>query len=229
MDKVSKLVANNAAWIHEASSALGIKGEFTPSLWQNFHDMPPIFPNADTLGGTEAEQLSAIQALVDKRSGKIVAVKDAWARLDLAPLGFEPLFEATWLYREAVLIEKVAGIHVERVSTPEALRDFAIGCNGEELADVYSPALLRPDIVWILAKEGETILGGITAFASNGLNGLNNLFAADKTIENALIREGINAFPDLPACDYTGEENTSVYLDLGFERVGKLRVWLRHP
>jgi hypothetical protein len=229
MNKIAKLVANNAAWIHMANAALGKEGEFTPILWQNFNDMPPIFPNADTLGGTEAEQITAIQALVDKRSGKLVAVKDAWARLDLAPLGFEPLFEAVWLYRDAAPIEKAKEFAIERITTPEALREFAIGCNGEELASVYSPALLRPDIVWFLARKEGKVTGGITAVAAEGINGLNNLFGDDESIKNALIREAINAFPDLPAGDYTGEESIAPYLAHGFEALGKLRVWLRHP
>jgi hypothetical protein len=229
MELISRLVANNAAWIHQANAALGKVGEFTPILWQNFNDMPPIFPNADTLGGTEAEQLQAIQALANKRSGKLVAVKDAWARLDLAPLGFEPLFEANWLYRDAAPIEKSSEFQIERITTPEALRDFAIACNGEELADVYAPALLKSHILWFLARKEGKIVGGITAFAAEGLNGLNNLFADDKSIESALIRAGINAFPDLPASDYTGDAGVPVYHALGFKTVGKLRVWLRHP
>jgi hypothetical protein len=229
MDKVTKLVANNAAWIHEAMNALGMAGEFTPILWQNFHDMPAIFPNADTLGGTEAEQLSAIKSLAKAREGKLVAVKDAWARLDLAPLGFEPLFEAQWLYREAKPLEKISNISFEHITTAEGLREFAAACNGDELTYVYTPALLQPDIVWIVVREEGKLIGGVTCFSAEGLNGINNLFARDKALEEALIREAVNAFPDLPSCDYTGEDSIAPYLKLGFETVGKLRVWLRHP
>lgn len=72
---ISKLAANNAAWIDMAVSALGIPGEFTPVLWQNSNDMPPVFPNADTLGGTPDEQLAAIQELVTNGAGNKNLVK----------------------------------------------------------------------------------------------------------------------------------------------------------
>jgi hypothetical protein len=71
-DKVARMVLNNAAWIDMAVSALGIGGEFTPILWRNTNDMPPIFPNADILGGTEAGQIAAIKQLMEARSGKVV-------------------------------------------------------------------------------------------------------------------------------------------------------------
>lgn len=92
-DNIQQLAANNAAWIHEATGALNRSGEFTPVLWQNVHDLPPIFPNAVTLGRTDAEQMAAIESLVRRRPGRVTAVKDSWARLDLAPLGFDLLFE----------------------------------------------------------------------------------------------------------------------------------------
>ncbi len=229
MDTISQFVANNAAWIHEAVSASGLPGEFTPVLWQNHHDMPPIFPNADTLGGTESEQLAAITALIKRRPGRVTVVKDAWARLDLTPLGFEPLFEAAWIYRNACpLAIPVENVGLERVTTAEGLRAFAAACNGEKLAGVYSHKLLnRPDIAWIAAHREGNLIGGVTAFLAHGMNGINNLFAPDNAIADGLIRAAVNAFPDVPACGYEGEDTAAPFLALGFQTMGKLRVWIR--
>ncbi|MCB9457465.1 MAG: hypothetical protein H6671_15885 [Anaerolineaceae bacterium] len=229
MDTVSRFAANNAAWIQAAVSALGLPGEFTPVLWQNHYDMPPIFPNADTLGGTESEQLAAVSALIKRRPGRVTVVKDAWARLDLTPLGFEPLFEASWIYRHAIpLVSPGAGLQPEHLTTAEGLRAFAAACNGEELAGVYSPKLLnRPDIAWIAAHREGNIIGGVTAFLAHGMNGINNLFAPDNTIADSLIRAAVNAFPDVPACGYEGEDTVAPFLALGFQTMGKLRVWIR--
>lgn len=229
MDRIGQLVANNAAWIDMAMSALGMAGEFTPILWQNFSDMPPIFPNADTLGGTEAEQMQAIEALVERRKGKVVAVKDAWARLDLSALGFTPLFEAIWLYREVAPMPQNSDIALERIDSPDALHEFAAACNGEDLAYVYAPALLRPEIAWIAARVEGKIVGGVTAVNAKGFNGINNLFAPDETMKKALIQAAVNTSPTLPASDYTREESLAPYLELGFSTEGKLRVWLRQP
>ncbi|MBI5960105.1 MAG: hypothetical protein HY866_15300 [Chloroflexi bacterium] len=231
MDRISQLVANNAAWIHEATTALDIPGEFTAVLWQNAHDMPPIFPNADILGGTESEQLAAIDALAEARAGRVVAVKDAWARLDLTSRGFEPLFEADWLYRDAGPLETVpTDLTLEHIQTAEGLREFSIACNGEVLAEVYSPKLLhRPDITWIAARRAGKIVAGVTAVFAQGLNGINNLFAADKSDESHLIRAAVNAYSNVPACGYESGDSITPYLVLGFQTTGQLRVWLKRP
>lgn len=67
MERISQLVANNAAWVDMVTTALGMPGVFTPVLWQNLHDMPPIFPNADTLGGTEADQMQTTAPYLELR------------------------------------------------------------------------------------------------------------------------------------------------------------------
>jgi hypothetical protein len=231
LDRIAQLVANNALWIHEAVSALEMPGTFTPILWQNPHDMPPIFPNADVLGGTEAEQLAAIAALVQVRSGRVTAVKDAWARLDLTPLGFEPLFEAQWLYRDAGPLQiPPTDLQFEFVQTPAALREFSVACNGADLAAVYSPILLdHAHIRWILARRQGQIAGGVTAVHAEGVNGVNNLFASSPQDQASLICAAVNAFAPGPACSYARGDSIAPFLSLGFEAVGKLRVWVRHP
>lgn len=229
MEQISQLVANNAVWVDMVTTALGMPGVFTPVLWQNLHDMPPIFPNADTLGGTEAEQMEAIAELVERRKGMSVAVKDAWARLDLHGLGFTPLFEAQWLYRaaEPMPMSTPTDVCLEHIHTADALREFAVVCNGEELAHVYHPALLRPEIAWIAARVDGNIVGGVTAVNAMGVNGINNLVAPDTETEQALIRAAVNAFPMLPSCGYERIEAIAPYLELGFLTQGMLRVWVK--
>ncbi len=231
MDIIKRSVANNAAWVDMVMTSLGMPGEFTPVLWQNLHDMPPIFPNADTLDGTETEQLQAIAALAQRRKNKAVAIKDAWARLDLHALGFTPLFEAQWLARNAdpMPMPMISDISIERINTIDALREFAVACNGEDLAYVYSADLLRPEIAWIAARVDGNIVGGVTAVNAIGVNGINNLFASDGATERALIQAAVNAFPALPACGYERIEATAPYLEVGFSVMGNLRVWVKPP
>jgi len=231
-DKIARMVANNAAWIDMALTALGIGGEFTSVLWHNTNDMPPVFPNADILGGTEAQQLAAIEELVQARARRVVAVKDAWARLDLTPMGFEVLFEAQWLYRDPQLLPPSASdLQVERVTSAEGLRDFALACNGPDISvEVYSPALLNnPDVVWLVGKQNDNLVAGVTSVRAQGLNGINNLFGATEAQQTQMLRAAVNAFPDLPACGYEGAESIPPYIPLGFQTVGPLKVWLRLP
>lgn len=229
MDTIRRSVANNAAWVDMVMTSLGMPGQYTPVLWQNLHDMPPIFPNADTLDGTVDQQMRAIATLVERRKGRSVAIKDAWAQLDLGVLGFSPLFEALWIYREPNPMPMTSDIHLERIHTTSALREFAVACNGEELAHVYSSALLRPEIAWIAVRVDGNIVGGVTAVNAMGVNGINNLFATDSATEQALIQAAVNAFPNLPACGYERAEATAPYLELGFTIKGKLRVWVKPP
>ncbi len=206
-DKIAQMAANNAAWIDMAVSALGINGEFTPILWQSTSDMPPIFPNADTLGGTDSEKMAAIEQLVAARSGRIVAVKDSWAQLDLTGLGFEILFEAQWLYREAQPLTPSTGeLQIEPITTAEGLREFALACNGPDIPiDVYSPKLLlRTDVMWLVGKQDDCIVAGATAVRAHGLNGINNVFGTTDTHKQQMIGAAVNVFPEQPACGYEG-------------------------
>lgn len=229
--EISQIVANNAAWIQMVTAALGIGGEFTPILWQNTHDMPPIFPHADILGGTVEEQIAAIQALVDARAGRVVAVKDAWAQLDLAPLGFEALFTADWLYCEPQALETVVtDMEIEYLRTADALRDFALACNGEDISpEVYHPSLLdNPKIMWLVGKRQGQIVTGLTMVSAAGLIGINNLFGANDADLKSILGLALQSAEGIPVCGYeSSEEKCLPYLELGFQKVGQLRVWLR--
>jgi hypothetical protein len=224
------MVANNAAWIEMAMSALGIGGEFTPILWQNTNDMPPIFPNADTLGGTIFEKMAAIEQLVEKRGGRVVSVKDAWAELDLTTLGFDILFRATWLYRDPhPLPHSAHRLTIEPITTPDDLDQFALACNGPDIPTaVYSPQLLnQADVVWLAAQHDHQIIAGATAVRAHGLNGINNVFGERIIHKQAVIAAAVQTFADLPACTYARDHELSSYHTLGFKSVGPLRVWLR--
>lgn len=229
-DRIAQMAANNAAWINMAVSALGISGEFTPVLWQNVNDMPPIFPNADTLGGTIAQKMSAIEQLVETRSGRVVAIKDSWAELDLSPLGFDILFEAHWLYRHPhPLPIPQSDLDIEPITTADRLHDFALACNGPDIpTEVYSPSLLNtPEITWLAGQKDRQIIAGVTAVKAEGLNGINNYFGESDLHKQHIIAAAINVFPDLPASTYTRTSSVPLFLDLGFETVGNLRIWLR--
>jgi hypothetical protein len=91
---------NNALWCDAVCRANGAPGVFYDSIWINQHHVPPFYPNAITLTpGGAAEQLALIRELAAERSS--FSVKDSFAALDLRPLGFDVLFEATWLGRTA--------------------------------------------------------------------------------------------------------------------------------
>ena len=94
-------VRNSAAWCDAVCRAHGIPGEFHQHLWLNQNSVPRFYPNAVTLTTTvgAAEELSFIRSLPAAQRLRIPAVKVSCSPLDLAPLSFAALFEATWLVR----------------------------------------------------------------------------------------------------------------------------------
>ena len=93
---IGAAVANNAAWCDAVCRSHGYPGTFSSSLWISTRHQLRFYPNAVTLRPevTEPEVLAAVAA-----SGPF-AVKDSFARGDLAPAGFRLLAEATWIARD---------------------------------------------------------------------------------------------------------------------------------
>src|SRR5207244_420931 len=96
--RAAQAAHNNAVWCDTVCRAHRNPGEFSPHLWLNRHPVPRFYPNAVTLTGNEgaADQRAAIETLVAENGLTGFGVKDSFYSLDLAPLNFHVLFEATW-------------------------------------------------------------------------------------------------------------------------------------
>jgi len=81
---------DNAAW---CSAMGGVKGRLTDTYWYAQRRTAEFYPDAVTLHPTV--DLEAMLAHIDLRPG--ASVKDSFATLDLAPFGFEVLFDAAWV------------------------------------------------------------------------------------------------------------------------------------
>jgi hypothetical protein len=110
---LAQTAENNARWCDVICRAHGAPGELHEYLWLSRRPMPRFYPNVVTLSAEAgaAAQLAAVCELVDAGQLGSFAVKDSFASLDLAPLGFHVLFEATWL-------------RLTTIGEPEALRDW---------------------------------------------------------------------------------------------------------
>lgn len=234
MTTINTLAKNNAQWCDWVLSGLGSPGRWVTDIWYHPDDVPPIYPHADTLTDNTEQQLKHIKQLVNYRDGKSIAVKDSWSKLNLTGLDFEIMFEAEWLlYASSRVSVPEHDLKIERISTAKDLQEFTRCCNEayntpDVPLDVFSPALLdNPDIVFLAGKVNDKIAAGITCVQSHGVNGLNNLFAFHKEDELLMIREGMTVFPKTPACTYSGYDSVADYVHLGFQPMGKLRVWSR--
>jgi len=102
---------NNALWCDAVCRAHGLPGEFLAGLWLNRQPVPRFYSNAITLSPKDpAGQRAWVAHLMTRRPH--FSVKDSFAALDLSSLGFDVLFEATWLWRDPVHSTFGSGLHL---------------------------------------------------------------------------------------------------------------------
>jgi hypothetical protein len=195
---------------------------FEPELWINSGEALTFYPNVVTLVAIDRVQT----AIAETEDG--FTVKDSFALLDLAPLGFVPLFEAMWIWRDAqpMKAEDPAAWHIVRdaaslVGWEEAWRDGAPG------PSPFRPALLEArDHAFIAAEIEGRIVAGCVASRSASVVGVSNLFGAAELASGCLA--SVQSFaPNLPVVGYETDPALEGMKSLGFQALGPLRVWLR--
>ena len=86
-------VINNARWCDAVCRSHGYPGEFTDRLWISARHTLPFYPNAITL----SPDVTAAETTAGQDPSRPYSIKDSFARLDLAPEGLTPLFDAEWI------------------------------------------------------------------------------------------------------------------------------------
>lgn len=238
-DWVGLAVHNNAVWCDTICRAHGHAGEFLAGIWINRHAAPPFYPNAVTLAADQAEdQLAALRSLMAADIPGAWAVKDSFAALDLAPLGFRPLFDATWLWRsgEPILIDVASADRKwSRIESAAELAAWETAWRGEPSDDPYAriflPALLEDESIAILAAyHDEQIVAGAIANRTGQVVGLSNVFVPVQDAQR--FRAGCVAavqghFPGLPLVGYESGAELAAFRALDFAELGPLRIWTR--
>ncbi len=237
-DQAQRAALNNACWCDAMCRAHGRTGAFTPSTWFSSSAMPRYYPNVVTLDVPigDASQLEQIHALTEAGLPGGWTVKDSFACLDLDPLGFTTLFEASWIHRSPthpLSGTMIPGLAWRRVETGDDLRRWEIAWGGgREAAQppiFLSPLLAEPGVTIIAGDLGGEIIAGCVASKAAGVIGISNLFAPPAT-QDVYRRACIDAVAKLaggiPLVSYDAEEICDAMADIGFARVGRLRVSL---
>lgn len=240
-DRVGLVVHNNAVWCDTICRAHGHAGEFLPGIWINRHAAPQFYPNAVTLAADPVDdQLATIRSLMAAGIPGAWAVKDSFAVLDLAPLGFRGLFEATWLWRsgEPLPVEaEPADLHWSQIDSATELAAWETAWRGEPADDPYARIFLPPlledeSIVILAAYQDERIVAGAIANRTGQVVGLSNVFVPGQDAQR--LRAGCVAavqarFPGLPLVGYESGDELAAFRGLAFEALGPLRIWaLKH-
>lgn len=235
---------NNALWCDAVCRANDAPGEFHPSIWLNRHAVPPFYSNAVTLtAGGAAQQVALIAELAAAR--RSFSVKDSFSALDLRPLGFHILFEATWLWRAADLpaLGAPPGLSWSVVRDAAALGRWEAawaGLHAGQLVADHERIFRRP----LLAEPGVALLAGerdgaviavaaanLTGDADGQVAGLSNVFAPPDAVETAwagAIAFAAGLFPGRPLAGYERGDDLTLARSMGFAPCSELCVWTRH-
>ncbi len=244
-ERVAAAVGQNAAWCDLVCRWHGVPTTTTPGAWAARRRAPALHPDAVALlpTTTAEEVLTAVEA------GPGCAVKDSWARLDLAPHGFEELFSAQWVHRApgppargGVEVASEVASEVPGAGAGAGVGAVAVVEHDEALAEwaaahgnaaVLRPGLLRDPSVRVLAVRdvsGTRTTAGAVAHLSGAVVGLGNVFTTDLPAAPvwAGLVEAVSAWqPGLPLVGYEGAEDLPAAVAAGFVAVGALRVWRR--
>ncbi len=233
---------NNAIWCDTICRAHGIPGEFHAQLWLSRQPVPRFYPNAVTFANPIAgsAQLADMQRLLGEALPASAGVKDSFCTLELAPIGFQQLFEATWIWRasQPQLDRADAQVDWFKVRDADELAKWETAWNGPSSSEqsapptrVFPPALLaETDVVFIAATFGQQIVAGAIANRTDDVVGLSNVFAPDGAAARfwpGCVRATMDAFAGLPLVGYEHGSELAIALSLGFEAIGPLRVWVR--
>lgn len=232
-------VANNASWCDAVCRSHGYPGTFSPRLWSSTGHRVRFYPNAITL----RPEVTAPEVLAAPVPSQPLAVKDSFARLDLAPAGFRLLAEASWIAREHGPHEPHEphgqgppddGLSWDKVTSPEELGDWETAWAGGGSGDgpVFQPGLLSDPRCTVLAcRRGDAIIAGAIVYAADGVAGISNLFTAGLPLGWLWVRVQPAVAAIQPHLPVTGwEEGTSLEAarQAGFHTLGTLRVWARN-
>ncbi|MEV8017292.1 hypothetical protein AB0O76_13275 [Streptomyces sp. NPDC086554] len=226
---VRAAVRNNAAWCDAVCRAHGLPGEFGREAWTNERRTPPLYPDAVTL--TADASAHELVARIDTRSPGC-SVKDSFARLDLEPLGFEVLFEASWIHRPAGGASNAPPPDVSwaPLSDADALPAWETAWgDGAEPTGLFRKGLLSGDTTFLAGtdREGRIVAGGVVS-RSDSVAGVSNLFALgdEEAAWAGCLAEVTRRWPDLPVVGYESGESLEAAVGQGFTPIGPLRVWL---
>ncbi len=242
LSQVEQAARNNAIWCDTVCRAHGAAGEFQGDMWFNRNPVPRFYPNVVTLSNQRpvTAQLAHVQELIAAIRPDQWAIKDSFAALDLAPLGFQLYFEATWIWcAPSTPLPKAHDQDIQwvRLQDESELAQWESAWGGTndnsstQQPRLFLPVLLAdPNVAFIAAYKGNAIIAGAIANRSDTVVGFSNLFAppADSVACWAgCVATAQATFPGLPLVGYESGADLAHAEAVGFEKLQGLRVWGR--
>lgn len=201
-------------------------------MWISAHHDLEFYPNAITLG----PDATAAETEAGRSLSRRYAVKDSFARLDLAPAGLDLLFEAEWIAAPALPDgpdEPGLSWHTVTDSRGLAQWETAWAQGGGPGRRLFRPQLLADPRCAILAcHRDDDLVGGVIAYTAAGVTGISNLFGAKLPpgqVQASALHAVTALQPGLPVVGYEHGPGLAAARQAGWQALGQLRVWERQP
>jgi hypothetical protein len=161
------------------------------------------------------------------------AVKDSFDTLDLAPEGFHELARGEWIHLPTSEIPeiRIPGISwrkIEGVADLTAWENAWCG-NSQQESRIFMERLLEEEkVAFIAAFRGNRIVAGCIANRSEDGVGVSNIFLPAETpneFRAGCVAEVLLRSDGLPVMGWESGDNLVAMQSLGFESVGRLKVW----
>ncbi|MCY0095700.1 hypothetical protein [Hoeflea ulvae] len=219
---------NNADLYAAMFASHGLASKRLPHVFVGIDRPPPYYSNLTVLAPGHGDEIAAELRVLGKKFAGALGVKDSFCELDPAPLGFEILFGASWIWRAAGVPASLDGW--ERIADQAGLElweETWKNTGSPTRQRMFRPSLLeRPDIAFLGRREGGEIVSGCIANLSGDCVGISNVFS--KTPPDGLFVQAAAAVaslaPHLPITGYESGEDLQQARRAGFETVGDLRI-----
>ena len=229
VDQRAIIAAGNNADLYAAMFDVhGLAYERPPHAFVGKDRPPPFYSNLTVLSPGHADEIVLrLRDLAQAFDGAI-GLKDSFSELNLGPNGFDVLFGASWIWREA---GPQAGPGAwERVETGAdlVLWEAAWKLSGSPTPQrMFTDGLLeRPDIALLGLRRGEGFAAGCIANISDACVGISNVFSRspDDDVFAQAACAVASVAPHLPIAGYESGSDLKQAREAGFATVGDLRI-----
>lgn len=232
-EKVRLCAGNNADLCRGIFKAHGLSDRRNGSFWSSDEQAPPYYPNAVSLDAVSmATQLAEVVRLTSVLETGF-AVKDGFFCLDLEPLGFARLFEASWIWMDPASPTNMP-FGWERVEDAASLEMWECAWAGGSPRSndrVFPSAILADrDIALLGRRTTNGFTAGCIANKSKLVVGISNVFAATggSTYRDAAQAAAYAFGGGHALVGYDHGDGLGDALACGFVAIGALRVWVRN-
>jgi hypothetical protein len=213
-DTAAICASNNVDWYRSMFAAHGLPDQCFETHWQTEARAPAYHSNLVTL--IDGDHRPAIAALAKKLHGPWT-LKDAFGNLDLAPMGFDILFDAQWIWRDPAPVKRPQGWSA--LSKPVELKGWE--------SQLHLSMVTDPAITFLTKVSGGKIVARCIANRSSNAIGLSNIEAPTATLYAEAADAVAALAPNLPVVGYERDDALAFAHAAGFRSVGGLTIWTK--